>query len=95
VGWYLMLLPKSDPSLGAFPVSWDAIQRSFDTAKECEEARAKAVVPPGPAVAAPLKHLLNGLPPLNPTASQSAQPTERDFYCVSTDDVRLKSDLSH
>ena len=46
VGWYLMLLPKSDPYLGMLNVSWSAIQGSFDTAKDCEEARAKAVVPP-------------------------------------------------
>jgi hypothetical protein len=29
MGWYLMLLPKKDPTFGVLPVSWDAIQRSF------------------------------------------------------------------
>ena len=47
VGWYLMLLPSNAPSLALIsPPVWSAIQHSYDTAKECEKARAKAVVPP-------------------------------------------------
>jgi hypothetical protein len=44
LGWYLVLLPKADTTVW-FPVQWSAVQRSFDTAKECEDARAKAAAP--------------------------------------------------
>lgn len=43
-GWYLVLLPKADSTVW-FPLHWSAVQRSFDTAKECEDARAKAGAP--------------------------------------------------
>ena len=39
-GWYLMLVPKSD-SPKSLPIPWFAIQKSFDTARECERARPK------------------------------------------------------
>jgi hypothetical protein len=46
VGWYLMLC---DPSTADIMPSFGChIQKSFDTAKECEEARGKAVLPPQP-----------------------------------------------
>jgi hypothetical protein len=41
-----MLLPTGSEPL-ILHVPWKAIQRSFDTAKECEDARAKAT-PPAP-----------------------------------------------
>jgi len=48
-GWYLMLLPNSGPGIATIsPPVWAAIQHSYDTAKECEHARAKAVLPPTP-----------------------------------------------
>ena len=78
VGWYLMLLPTNGPGtirLGA--TSWATIQHSFDTAKECEDARAKSVVPPVP--------IQNGPAP----GKQVVEPP-RAFYCVATDDPRLK-----
>lgn len=62
---------------------------AFDTAKECEEARAKAVVPPDTVI----NRLTNSQPQPSPSAAQSAMPEERAFYCVSTDDVRLKPNL--
>jgi hypothetical protein len=37
VGWYLMLLPKDGLTILALPRS--AVQQSFHTAKECEQAR--------------------------------------------------------
>lgn len=47
VGWYLMLC---DPSISDIMPSFACrLEKGFDTAKECEEARAKAVIPPGPA----------------------------------------------
>jgi hypothetical protein len=73
VGWYLMLLPKDDPTVGIFSVSWSATQGSFDAAKDCEDARAKAVVPPS-----------------SPTAAQSVKSDQRAYFCVATDDPRLK-----
>jgi hypothetical protein len=39
-GWYLMLVPKSDAPQ-SLPIPWSAIQKSFDTARECERARPK------------------------------------------------------
>jgi hypothetical protein len=46
-GWYLMLLPSSGPGMATIsPPVWSAIQHSYDTARECEHARAKARVPP-------------------------------------------------
>ena len=77
VGWYLMLLPKGN-DLHIFDVPWSATARSYDTAKECEEARAKAVVPPTPSVA---------------TEGKSSPPVERAFYCVATDDPRIRSEV--
>jgi hypothetical protein len=44
LGWYLVLLPKADSAVW-FPLHWSAVQRSFDTAKECEDARAKTAAP--------------------------------------------------
>jgi hypothetical protein len=45
---YLMLLPKS--GLQVFSVQWSAIQRTFDTAQECEKVRATLHWPvPAPA----------------------------------------------
>ena len=99
VGWYLMLLPKHDPYFGMVSVSWDAIQGSFDTAKDCEEARAKAVVPPPP-----LSLLLPSAIPTPPASTgwfgkseptvsetpKARKPVERAYYCVGTDDPRLK-----
>jgi hypothetical protein len=72
VGWYLMLLPKNDPTVGVFSVSWSATQGSFDAAKDCEAARAKAVVPP------------------SSPAAPSAKPDQRAYFCIATDDPRLK-----
>ena len=76
-----MLLPKTgDPPVHVFDVPWSDTQRSFDTAKECEEARAKAVVPSAPAVV---------------TVGKSQKPVERAFYCVATDDPRIKAQEIH
>ena len=86
-----MLLPPEDQTLRIFDVPWSDTQRSFDTAKECEEARAKVAVPPEPAVAAAIKRLLANQPQSSPTAQQSTKPVERDFYCIATDDPRLRS----
>jgi hypothetical protein len=64
-GWYLMLLPNNGPGMATIsPPVWSAIQHSYDTAKECEKARAKAVVPPA--------------------------STGQAFYCVASDDPRLR-----
>jgi hypothetical protein len=64
-GWYLMLLPNFGPGIATVtPPVWAAIEHSYDTAKECERARAKAV------------------PPLASTGQA--------FYCVASDDPRLK-----
>ena len=82
MGWYLMLLPKTGPGqAGVLPPDWTAIQYSFDTAKECEQARAEAVVPPAPAKAGQAAQPLLGKP-----VSESPQA----FYCVASDDPRLK-----
>jgi len=51
-----MLLPKGAPNAALFgtsPTRWSAIQESFDTAKECEQACAKSVLPPMPATVEP------------------------------------------
>jgi hypothetical protein len=95
VGWYLILLPKDDIQL--FDIPWSVTQRSFDTAKECEEARAKAVVP-APEVSR--RPIATPTPPAStgwfgnsePTASETPKekPSERAFFCVATDDPRLK-----
>ncbi len=97
VGWYLMLLPKDDPTYGVFPVSWSATQGSFDTAKECEEARAKAVVPPvevspPPRATATLPANTGWFGNSEPTASETPnpKPIERAYSCIATDDPRLK-----
>ena len=77
-GWYLMLLPMNGPGAVRFEATnWATIQRSFDTAAECEVARAKAVVPPVP--------VQNG-----PAPGKQPVETKRAFYCVATDDPRLK-----
>jgi hypothetical protein len=78
VGWYLMLLPKTgDLPVHVFDVPWSATQRSFDTANECEEARAKAVVPPIPSPA---------------TVGKSPKQDEQAFYCIATDDPRISAE---
>ena len=77
VGWYLVLLPKDDPTYGVFPVSWSATQGSSDAAKDCEAARAKAVIPPDAAAPRPQS---------SPTAAQASKA----YFCVATDDPRLK-----
>ena len=41
MGWYLMLT-NGDTKVRVFPETWSTIQHSFDTAKECEDARSKA-----------------------------------------------------
>ncbi len=86
VGWYLMLLPRDSMSAGVFPVEWSAIQRSFDTAKECEEARAKTPVPPDKEMA----KLANRLGVSLPSAAATPIVGTRAFYCIATDDPRLK-----
>jgi hypothetical protein len=56
VGWYLMLLPNSGPGNSGpgiatiSPPVWSATQHSYDAAKECERARAKAkpIITPNP-----------------------------------------------
>ena len=75
VGWYLMLLPKSDDHLHRFDTPWSATQRSFDTAKECEDARARAIVPP----------IQNG------PATGYHEGLEHAYCCIASDDPRLKS----
>jgi hypothetical protein len=48
-GWYLMVLPNNGPGIATIsPPVWSAILHSYDTAKECERARAKTAVPPQP-----------------------------------------------
>ncbi len=47
-GWYLMLCPKG-PVADVMPSYGCHTQRSFDAAKECEDARAIATQPPQPA----------------------------------------------
>jgi hypothetical protein len=93
VGWYLMLLPKNDPSNTYFAVPWASVQKSFDTARECEVARAKAVVPsdePAPReTETPNERSDPGL-----AAPRTAKPTptpSRAFYCVASDDPRLQA----
>jgi hypothetical protein len=49
IGWYLMLLPTSPDADLSDPTPWSAVQLSFDTAKECEAALAKATLPRGKA----------------------------------------------
>ncbi|MGA2458365.1 MAG: hypothetical protein ABSF85_12420 [Terriglobales bacterium] len=87
VGWYLMVLPKSGHTFFPVPVPWNAIQKSFDTAKECEEARAREPAVPltDPALAASIARLA-GQPQPSPKAVPD--PTSA-FYCISSDDVRL------
>ena len=77
VGWYLMLLPKTgDLPIHVFDVPWSATQRSFDSANECEEARAKAVVPiPSPAA-----------------VGKSPKQDEQAFYCIASDDPRISAE---
>ena len=49
VGWYLMALSNNRPGIATIsPPVWSAILHSYDTAKECERARAKAKIPPQP-----------------------------------------------
>jgi hypothetical protein len=83
VGWYLMILPTDRDRMIAqfYDVPWSAEVRSFDTAKDCEEARAKAVVAPT---------AVKGQPELvGPTATPT--PVNRAFYCIEGDDPRLKA----
>ena len=91
VGWYLMLLPKGGHTLQVFDIPWTATQRSFDTAKECEDARAKAVVPPDTAVSDSIKRL-TGQPQSSPVA---ATADDRAFFCIETGDPRLKADRTN
>jgi hypothetical protein len=81
-GWYLMLLPTGRGYVAQFnDVPWSAAVRSFDTAKECEEARAKAVIAPS---------AVNGQSPMiGPTATPT--PVNHAFYCIEADDPRLKA----
>jgi len=70
-----MLLPKHGPGMVQLSSpEWATIQCSFDTAKECEQARSKAVLPPRP----------------TPTGPAAERLIDRAFYCVATDDPRLK-----
>jgi hypothetical protein len=85
IGWYLMLLPPNDPMTGTFPIDWSANQRSFDTAKECEEARAKTPVPPDKETGAAINRLLS-----RPSAVASPVVSTRAFFCIASDDPRLK-----
>ena len=99
MGWYLMLLPKNDPSIGLWSVPFSAIQRSFDTAGDCEQARASAVVPPlaptplPSATPTPQANTswFGSSEPSEPTVKKTPKaPEERAFYCISADDPRLK-----
>jgi len=98
VGWYLMLLPKDGHRIQIFDVPWSAIQRSFDTAKDCEEARAKAVIPPlavspRPSTTPTPPSSTSWLGKSEPTASETptAKPIEHAYFCVATNDPRLKA----
>jgi hypothetical protein len=100
VGWYLMLLPKSGHTFQVFDIPWTATQRSFDTAKECEEARAKAVVPvlersplPTATTTPPASTGWFGKSEPAPTSeTPTVKPFERAYFCIETDDPRLKAD---
>jgi len=80
VGWYLMLLPTGRGVVAQFyDVPWSVEVQSFDTAKECEEARAKATPVP-----------VKGQPQMvGPTATPT--PVNHAFYCIEADDPRLKA----
>jgi hypothetical protein len=106
VGWYLMLLPKGDDAIfQVFDIPWSATQRSFDTAQECEAARAKAIVPPDVQVVP--RRQPNGTPAPQPitgwfggseptaTDTPEAKPVERAYFCIETDDPRLKADRTN
>src|SRR5579862_8915002 len=96
VGWYLMLC---DPQLEMMPSFGCHIERSFDSAKECEEARgilptrepeAKTEGLLGPVKAAELPS-----PGSEPEHKEVKGPaaqnkTEREPLCISTEDPRLK-----
>ena len=86
-GWYLMLLPQDQPSFMREPAPWSTIQRSFDTAKECEDSRAKAVLPPAASKIGRAAARLAGKATPLPTGT-----VEHDlaFYCVASDDPRLR-----
>ena len=100
VGWYLMLLPKGGHTFQVFDIPWTATQRSFDTAKECEEARAKAIVPvlePSPLPSATptpptSTSWFGNSEPTATSATPKAKPDERAYFCIETDDPRLKAD---
>jgi hypothetical protein len=106
VGWYLMLLPKgNDPTFQVFDIPWSATLRSFDTAKECEDARAKAVIPPDAEAIARRQPKPATTPPAStgwfgssePTATDTpeAKPVERAYFCIDSDDPRLKADRTN
>jgi len=85
VGWYLMLLPAHGEGPQIFDLPWSTEVRSFDSAKECEEARAKAVITPVP---------LNSQSQVaGPTPTPT--PVNRAFYCIEADDPRLKAQDFH
>ena len=106
VGWYLMLLPKGDDAIfQVFDIPWSATERSFDTAQQCEEARAKAIVPPDVqtiprrrpnATPAPdaLTRLFGNSEPTG-TETPKVTPVERAYFCIETDDPRLKADRTN
>ena len=73
---YLMALPQSGVSFLSVP--WSALQRTYDTAQECEKARATL---PAPAPKVPTDAAKGEPPP---------KPVERGYYCIATDDPRLK-----
>jgi hypothetical protein len=107
VGWYLMLLPKgNDPMFQVFDTPWSATLRSFDTAQECEVARAKAIVPPDVQVVPRRQPNATPAPPdaltrlfgtSEPTGAETpkAKPVERAYFCIDSDDPRLKADRTN
>ena len=106
VGWYLMLLPKgNDAIFQVFDIPWSATQRSFDTARECEEARTKAIVPPDvqviprrqPNVTPEPDALSRLFGASEPTGTETPKATlvQRGYFCIETDDPRLKADRTN
>ena len=73
LGWYLMLC-NSARSVEMMPTIGCHTVKGFDTAKECEEARSKAVLPTTPATVEDKRH----------------QDTKQEFRCFASDDARLR-----